>query len=36
MLNVNHEDYEPETTTQDLKRMTVKIELRLQALKRNI
>ncbi|MDB9871224.1 gamma-glutamylcyclotransferase [Alphaproteobacteria bacterium] len=36
MLNVNHEDYGLETTTQDLKRMTVKIELRLQALKRRV
>ena len=36
MLKVNHEDYEPETTAQDLKRMTDKIVLRLEALKRRV
>ena len=36
MQNVNHEEYEPETTTQDLKRMTDKIFLRLEALKRRV
>jgi len=36
MQNVNHEDYEPETTTQDLNRMTDKIFLRLEALKRRV
>ena len=36
MLNVNHEDYEPESTAQDLKRMTDKIVLRLEAIKRRV
>ena len=34
MHNANEEYYEPETTIQDLKKMTNKIVLRLEALKR--
>ena len=36
MPDIQNEDYEPETTTQDLKRMTNKIVLRLDALKRRV
>ena len=36
MHNANEEYYEPETTIQDLKKMTNKIVLRLEALKRRV